>query len=216
MVDAGTTTDRAKEQVQQQAQVAQEKIEQTTDSVRSRLREQVDQRSTQAGGQVRSTAQALRSTSARLREEGQDGPARAAERAAAQAERLGGYLERSDANRILDDVEDFGRRQPLAVAAIGLAAGFAASRFLNASSRTRYEQSRRQTPRDPGGDRIPSQLGGGAGGVASDVPAHGVAGAGGVASDVPAHGVVGGASTGPVVPPASVPATPPTGANGLA
>lgn len=141
MVDTGATADRAKEQVQQQAQVAQEKVKETTDTVRARMREQVGQRSTQAGGQVRSTAQALRSTSERLREEGQDGPARAAERAADQAEKLGGYLERSDADRILHDVEDFGRRQPLAVAAIGLALGFAASRFLKASSRTRYEQA---------------------------------------------------------------------------
>jgi len=140
MVDTSATADRAKEQVQDKAQVAQEKMQETAETARSRLREQVDQRSTQAGGQVRSTAQALRSTSQRLREEGQDGPARAAERAADQAEKVGGWLEQSDADRILHDVEDFGRRQPLAVAAIGLAAGFAASRFLKASSRSRYTQ----------------------------------------------------------------------------
>jgi hypothetical protein len=141
MVDASATADRAKEQVQDKAQVAQEKISETTDTVRARVREQVDQRSTQAGGQVSATAQALRSTSAKLREEGQSGPARAAERAADQAEKVGGWLEQSDADRILRDVEDFGRRQPMAVAAIGLAVGFAASRFLKASSRTRYTQS---------------------------------------------------------------------------
>ncbi len=141
MVDTSATTDRAKEQVQDKAQVAQEKMSETADTVRSRVREQVDQRSTQAGGQVRSTAQALRSTSERLREEGQDGPARAAERAADQAEKVGGWLEQSDADRILRDVEDFGRRQPMAIAAIGLAVGFAASRFLKASSRTRYTQA---------------------------------------------------------------------------
>jgi hypothetical protein len=140
MADTSATADRAKEQVQQQAQVAQEKMQDTADTVRSRVREQVDQRSTQAGGQVRSTAQALRSTSQRLREDGQDGPARAAERAADQAEKVGSWLEDSDADRILSDVEDFGRRQPMAVAAIGLALGFAASRFLKASSRTRYTQ----------------------------------------------------------------------------
>ncbi len=126
MVDTSATADRAKEHVQDTAQVAQEKLQETTETARTRLREQVDQRSTQAGGQVRSTAQALRSTSQRLREDGQDGTARAAERA--------------DADRILSDVEDFGRRQPLAVAAIGLAAGIAASRFLKASSRSRYTQ----------------------------------------------------------------------------
>jgi hypothetical protein len=167
MVDASATTDRAKEQVQEKAQVAQEKLGETTETMRARMREQVDQRSTQAGGQVRSTAQALRSTSERLREDGQEGPAKAAERAADQAEKIGGWLEQSDADRILHDVEDFGRRQPLAVAAIGLAAGFAVSRFLKASSRSRYQLSggydaweRRRNPPYPGEARIPSQLGG--------------------------------------------------------
>jgi hypothetical protein len=102
---------------------------------------------------VSSSAQALRSTSERLREDGKDGPARAAEQAADQAERVGGYLTEADADRILRDVEDFGRRQPLAIAAIGLAAGFAASRFLKASSSSRYanwppQQSRAGDVRD--------------------------------------------------------------------
>jgi hypothetical protein len=138
MGEATATSDRAKEQVQQKAQDAQEKVKEGAATLRSRAREQVDQRSTQAGEQMSSSAQALRSTGERFREEGQDGPARAAERAADQAERLGGYLTESDADRILRDVEDFGRRQPLAVAAIGFAAGFAASRFLKASSSSRY------------------------------------------------------------------------------
>jgi hypothetical protein len=185
MVDASATADRAKEQVQEKAQVAQEKMRETTETMRSRMREQVDQRSTQAGEQVSSTAQALRSTSEKLREEGRDGPARAADRAADQAERIGGYLEQSDADRILNDIEDFGRRQPLAVAAIGLGLGFMASRFLKASSRSRYELSggydawaRRRNPAYP----------------------------------VPANGVTTGVSTGPAVPPVT---TPPHGTNGL-
>lgn len=184
MVDASATTDRAKEQVQEKAQVAQEKMSETTETMRSRMRDQVDQRSTQAGEQVNSTAQALRSTSEKLHEEGREGPARAAERAAQQAEKLGGYLQQSDADRILHDVEDFGRRQPLAVAAIGLAVGFAASRFLKASSRSRYELSggyeaweRRRNPAYAGESRMPSQLGGGAGtGTGPAVPVGGTNG----------------------------------------
>lgn len=123
----------AKEQVQEKAQQAAEQA-------RSRLQDQVDQRSTQVGEQVSSSAHALRSTAERLREEGQDGPAKAAEQLAGHAEKVGSYLSESDAERILHDVEDFGRRQPLAVVGIGLFAGFAASRFLKASSRSRYER----------------------------------------------------------------------------
>jgi hypothetical protein len=137
MIDATATAEGVKEQVQEKAKVAQEKLGEGTENMRSRMREQVS-----------SSAHALRSTSERLREEGKDGPARAAEQAADRAERLGGYLKQSDADRILGDVEDFGRRQPLAVAAIGIAAGFMASRFLKASSSSRYA-SRPRADREP-------------------------------------------------------------------
>jgi hypothetical protein len=144
MVDTSATADRAKHQMQEGAQVAQEKAKGGAETMRSRVREQVDERSTEAGEQMRSSAQALRSTSERLRDEGQDRPARAADRAADQAERLGGYLAESDGDRILHDVEDFARRQPLAVVAAGVAVGFAASRVLKASSRSRFESGRPQ------------------------------------------------------------------------
>ena len=64
--------------------------------------------------------------------------ARYAEQAADRAERLGGYLHEADGDRILRDVEDFGRRRPWAVVAGGLALGFMASRLLKASSSERY------------------------------------------------------------------------------
>ena len=65
------------------------------------------------------------------------------EQAADRAERLGGYLKQSDADRILGDIEDFGRRQPLAVLVGGLALGFIASRLLKASSSNRYQHGER-------------------------------------------------------------------------
>ena len=132
---SGSATDNAKEK----AQEAQQKLKGGARQAQDRVREQVDQRSTQAGEQVSASADALRTTSRQLREQGQDGPAQAAEKVAHHAERLGSYLSESNADRILGDLEDFGRRQPMAVIALGIAAGFAASRFLKASSRQRYE-----------------------------------------------------------------------------
>ena len=120
---SGSATDNAKEQVQEKAQDAQEKLKGGAQQAQERIREQVDQRSTQAGEQVSASADALRTTSRQLREQGQDGPAQAAEKAAHHAERLGGYLSESNADRILGDLEDFGRRQPMAVIALGVAAG---------------------------------------------------------------------------------------------
>jgi hypothetical protein len=136
---SGSATDNAKEPVQEKAQDAQEKLKGGARQAQARMREQVDQRSTQAGEQVNATAEALRTTSRQLRDQGQDAPAQATEKAAHHAERLGGYLSESSADRILDDLEDFGRRQPLAVIGLGVAAGFLASRFLKASSRERYQ-----------------------------------------------------------------------------
>jgi ElaB/YqjD/DUF883 family membrane-anchored ribosome-binding protein len=123
-------------------ETAQEKVKEGTQQAQSRAREQIDQRSTQAGEQVSATAQALRSTGHQLREQGQDTQAKAADRIADHADRVGSYLTESNADRLLSDVEDFGRRQPMAVVGIGVAVGFAASRFLKASSRKRYDASR--------------------------------------------------------------------------
>jgi ElaB/YqjD/DUF883 family membrane-anchored ribosome-binding protein len=132
-------TDNTKQQMQEKAETAQDKMKEGAQQAKSRAREQIDQRSTQAGEQVSATAEALRSTGRHLREQGQDPQAKAADRVAHHADRVGRYLTESDADRILADVEDFGRRQPMAVIGIGVALGFAASRFLKASSRKRYE-----------------------------------------------------------------------------
>jgi hypothetical protein len=67
------------------------------------------------------------------------------EQAAQRVESAGQWLRDSDGDRILRDVEDFGRRNPLAVAAGGLAIGFALSRLLKASSSDRYHGTTRST-----------------------------------------------------------------------
>ena len=146
MVDTSATADRAKEQVQEHG--AGRSGEDAGD-----------------GGDGASRVCASRSTSAPRRRAGRSArrrrrcapPVRDCARTGRTVRRArpsvqptrprrsaAGWSE-SDADRILRDVEDFGRRQPLAVAAIGLAAGFAASRFLKASSRSRYTQGSSRT-----------------------------------------------------------------------
>jgi hypothetical protein len=133
------TTDQVKDQVREQAQVAQDKARGALGQARGRLSDQVDQRSTQAGERVAGTAGDVRSIADELRNQGKDGPANLAEQVANQADRVGDYLKGASGDRILRDVEDFARRQPMLVAAAGLALGFAASRFLKASSSRRYQ-----------------------------------------------------------------------------
>ncbi|MFL5827498.1 MAG: hypothetical protein ACJ76V_13315 [Thermoleophilaceae bacterium] len=154
------TAEKAKETAQQAAEQAQEKAQEVAGQARGRLHEQVDQRSTQAGRQVGQAAQDARSIGEQLRSQGKDGPARLADQAADRAERVGSYLESSDGDKLLRDIEDFGRRQPLAVVAGGLALGFAASRFLKASSEDRYRYTApRTTGHDGLGGSVPSGQG---------------------------------------------------------
>jgi ElaB/YqjD/DUF883 family membrane-anchored ribosome-binding protein len=127
----GSATDQVKEKAQQ-----------ATGQAKNRLFSEVDTRSTQAGEQLRSTADDVRSVAVELRGQGNDKPAELAEKAAERVQRLGDYLHGSDGDRLLRDVEDFARRRPWAVVAGGAALGFAASRFLKASSSRRYEASR--------------------------------------------------------------------------
>jgi hypothetical protein len=108
---------------------------------KERLKEQVDQRSTQAGQQINTMADDARSVAEHLRSQGKDAPARYAEQAAERVQSAGQWLERSDGDQILRDVENFARRNTWAVAAGGLMLGLAASRFLKASSGERYRAS---------------------------------------------------------------------------
>jgi hypothetical protein len=149
---AASTTDQVKDQVRDKAEEAQDRARGALGQARGRLGDQVDQRSTQAGERITGTASDVRSIAEELRRQGKDGPANLADQVASQADRVGDYLKGASGDRILRDVEDFARRQPMLVAAGALALGFAASRFLKASSSRRYETGYRSDG-DGGYDR---------------------------------------------------------------
>jgi hypothetical protein len=149
----GSATDQVEDQVKDKAQLAQDKARGAMGQARGRMSEQVDQRSTQAGERIAGTASDVRSIAEELRNQGKDTPATLAEQIASQADRVGDYLKEASGDRILRDVEDFARRQPMLVAAAGLALGFAASRFLKASSSRRYESSYQRSGDGGGYDR---------------------------------------------------------------
>lgn len=156
--------EQASAQVQDAASTAQEKAVELKDQGKSKLGETLDQRTNEAGAQARSMAQALRRSGEQLANEGNSQQvAGLAEGAADRIERLGGYLERTSGAELMRDVEDFARRRPWMIAGIGLAAGLAASRFLKASSESRYGGPAR-TGRGTSGyayDAVPPGTGGG-------------------------------------------------------
>jgi ElaB/YqjD/DUF883 family membrane-anchored ribosome-binding protein len=148
----------AQDKAQEVAGQAQEKAREAAGKAQEGVRQQIDQRSTEAGERVASTAQDLRSVGEELRKQGKDAPAKLADRAAEQTERVGGYLKDRGPDEMLEDVEDFGRQRPWAVLAGGVAVGVVAARFLKASSRNRYQQRNgsRSTAQVP--QRTDSQL----------------------------------------------------------
>ena len=132
---------QVKDQAQQAAGQAKEQASQVAGKAKGRAAAQIDQRSTQAGEQVTSTAQDARSVAEQLRSQGKDKPAQLAETVADRIEQVGNYLKSGDSDRFLSDLERIGRKQPMAITLGGFVLGFAASRFLKASSSQRYQSS---------------------------------------------------------------------------
>lgn len=201
---SGGQTEQVKQQAQEKAQEvagqAKEQTKQVASQAKEQARTQVDQRSTQAGEQVSSAATDAHSVAEELEKQGKDKPAKMVRQVAEKADQAGSYLQEANTDRILHDVEDFGREKPWAIAAAGLALGFAASRFLKASSSERYgsvdtaqirAQRFRATGASAGGGTVPPVGSGNlSSGVISDPPV------------APAAGTFGG--TAPAVPPAPV------------
>jgi hypothetical protein len=136
--DAGTG-EQVKDKATEVAGQAQEKAQQAAGQAREQVRSQIDERSSDAGRKVSEQGGDLRAVGDQLREQGKDGPAKLADQAAHHVERAGSWLTESDADKILHDVEEAARKNPWAVATGGVALGFAASRFLKASSGERYQ-----------------------------------------------------------------------------
>ena len=114
---------------------AREKAQGAKQAASSKITEEVDRRSTQAGNQVSALAFALRQTGENLSEQPEASAAVNLTRAAAdRLDAVGGYLRDNDGESIMGDIEAFARRQPWLVAAASAALGVAAARFLKASN----------------------------------------------------------------------------------
>jgi vacuolar-type H+-ATPase subunit E/Vma4 len=134
-------TEQAKETAQQATEQAKQTAQQATQQARGRVRDEVDRRSTEAGQQASSVADAFRQSAEQLRQQGKEGVAKPVEQVAERVQSAGSWLERSSGDDILRDVENFGRSKPMVVLAGGAVVGFALSRLLKASSTKRYQDS---------------------------------------------------------------------------
>jgi ElaB/YqjD/DUF883 family membrane-anchored ribosome-binding protein len=142
--------------VQDAGSAAQEKASELREQGTARLRDQFDQRSSQAGHQMRSLAEALRRSGNELGSEGNGGMPQLTGKTADRIEQLGRYLEQKRGDEVMRDVETFARRRPWMLAGVGMLAGMAAARFMKASSEERYGDYRRVSPQWSNGTQVPA------------------------------------------------------------
>jgi len=134
-------TSETQQRVDQAKDTALDKVDEAKSKGADLARDQVDQRSTQAGEKVASTADDVRAVGETLRDRGNETAARITEQAAGYAQQAADYLRGTEPDQILSDVETFARKQPWAVALGGLVVGFAASRVLRSSARSDADDS---------------------------------------------------------------------------
>jgi len=125
---------QAKEQTRQVLQQTQRKAGEIADQARTQVMSQLDSQKERATGGLGSVALALRQTGQHLREQEQVALGQYVERAAEAVERFSGSLGRRDVNEMVDEVENFARRQPALFLGSTFALGLLAARFLKSSS----------------------------------------------------------------------------------
>lgn len=133
-IETGELQDTAREKTQELKETVRTRSSELTTKARTWMNEEADQRSTALGSQARTIADAMRDTSNQLRDQGQEQPARLTEMTAERLHQAASYLNDADGDRLMNDVTEMARRQPWLFAAGGLLLGFAASRFMKASS----------------------------------------------------------------------------------
>jgi ElaB/YqjD/DUF883 family membrane-anchored ribosome-binding protein len=132
-------SEQVKERVGEGAQQIQGKASEAKQNTHERVRQEIDTRSSQTGQQMTKTGSALRQTAQQLRGDQQEQPAKVLDAVADRTERLGRYLNQTDGEQILRDVERMARQRPWVVAGAGTVLGFLAARFTKASSTRRYK-----------------------------------------------------------------------------
>jgi len=142
MSDTGSETAGVQGAVADVNEMVSEQATKVKDVGRRELRDQLNDRTAQVGGQARSLAEALRRSGTEVRQ-GPEGAAVAqiTSGMADRLERAGDYLERANGDEMLRDAERFIRSRPWLLAGAAAAAGLAASRIVKASSERRYKTS---------------------------------------------------------------------------
>lgn len=126
----------------------------TVDGAKEQARSAVDEQKNQAAEQLTGFADALRSASSELDEQGQTVVSSIVRHAADGIEHVSGAVRRSNVDDMVGSVESFARRQPAIFLGTAVLAGFGIARFLKSSSERRragyaYDPGYRHDPARP-------------------------------------------------------------------
>jgi hypothetical protein len=139
--------DQAREQVQRAADTTREAAGRAVDQAREQVMSQLSSQKDRAAGTLGGVAQAIRSTGEQLQGGEQAFVADYAMKAADMIDGFTQQIREREVDELIDQVENFARREPALLIGSAFAIGFMASRFLK-SSTANITYTRNSTDRD--------------------------------------------------------------------
>lgn len=135
--------DRLRSNISETIDAIQEKAtpEHLTHEAVVHARQQVRSQKERIAGRVENVAGVLRQASAQLRAQDQGTVAQYADKAAEQVDRLSGYVRERDVRELVNEVEQFARRQPALFLGGAFALGLLGARFLKSTSQPGADDS---------------------------------------------------------------------------
>jgi hypothetical protein len=132
--DGAPLVEKAKQQTGQMVQQTKEAASRVADQAVDQVKSQLATQKERATDGLASVAEALHETSESLRGRNQDAIGRYAETGAEMMDQLSGYFRNRQIDEIIDDAENFARRQAGLFLGGAFAVGFILSRFFKSSS----------------------------------------------------------------------------------
>jgi hypothetical protein len=129
-----STGDAVKEKASKAASTAQQTISQKTEEAKQKGISQLDQRKSQTADSLTDVSQAVTQVGTQLRQSDHESLARYADMATEQVDRFASYLRSRDAGEILEEVQDFARRQPALILGGAFVLGVIGARFFKSSA----------------------------------------------------------------------------------
>lgn len=145
---SGTTTDQVKQSASEVTDQTKQAASQVTDQAKQAAQSQLSVRKDQTASGLNTVSSAVRDMGDKLRQNNQTSSyAQFADQAANQIQRFSGYLRSHDVREIVDEAEDWMRRDPMIALGGAFVLGLVAARFLKssgASKRSSTNQYNRQ------------------------------------------------------------------------